>query len=92
MTRDREPPGTAVECKSCHAMIVWTRTERRKAMPCDVAPSPKGTFFLFRRADCIEAIYHTSKHASAAKARERGQAKHEAHWATCVTASQHRKS
>ena len=44
--RRRNPPGTVTECKSCSALIVWTRTEHGKKMPCDMSPSADGQFYL----------------------------------------------
>lgn len=91
MTRGRNPPGTAVDCKSCGAPMVWAISEKGKPIPCDVKPAEKGSLFLFRRPDKIEAIYYLSKHPSAVRARARGQAKHLAHWATCPRAEQYRR-
>lgn len=85
-----QPPGTAVECKSCGALIVWTVTTKGKAMPCDVSGSVHGKFFLFRRADKIEAIHINADHPSAEVARQRGQQPHQSHFATCPHADQHR--
>jgi hypothetical protein len=83
MTGSKKPPGTASECRNCQAPIVWTRTEKGKAMPCDVAPSSDGTFFLFRRPDNIEAVYVHSDSDTARKARQRDQNTHHSHFKTC---------
>lgn len=90
MTRDA--PGTACECRSCRALIVWTRTERGKTMPCDVAPSEDGQFFLFRRATFVEAVHINSVSKSAQVAHERKQGRHHSHFSTCPNADQHRRA
>lgn len=94
MTRQREPAGTATECRSCKALIVWTKTEKGKLMPCDVGPSEDGKFHLFRRGGpggYIEAISVSSHHASVAVALERNQKRHNSHFSTCPYADSHRK-
>jgi len=83
MTRPKDPPGTAKECRSCKALIVWCKTQKGKSMPCDVSPADDGTFFLFRRADHIEAIHLKSSHPSAEAARARGDKTYTSHFSTC---------
>lgn len=91
MTRVKDPPGTAKECRSCKALVVWTKTERGKPMPCDVAPSKDGSFYLFRKSDRIDAVHVRSSDPRAARAMDRGQNKHESHFSTCPNAAQHRR-
>lgn len=88
MTRVKDPPGTAKECRSCKATIVWTLTEKGKSMPCDVTPTTQGTFYLFRRADHIAAVHIDS--GAAATARKRGDKRYTSHFSTCPNAKQHR--
>lgn len=88
MTSKKDPPGTASECRSCKALIVWCLTEKGKRMPCDVSPKTDGTFFLFKRDDHILAVHHQA--ASAHLARQRGDKKYSSHFSTCPNAAQHR--
>lgn len=89
MTRERSDTG---DCRSCSAPIIWTKTRRGKAMPCDLKPVEDGDFFLFRRSGHIEAVHVRSQHPSAAKAHERKQDRFKSHFATCPQAGQHRRS
>jgi len=92
MIPQKNPPGTIVECKSCKLLIVWTRTEKGKSMPCDAGPHESGQFYLFRRKGFIEALFYKSKHPSVYKAKDRFQKLHNSHFATCPNAAMHRKS
>ncbi len=92
MTRAKDPPGTAKECRSCKQLIVWTTTKNGKSMPCDVEPSEKGTFFLFRVEDRIDAVHEFSKDdPRCGRAWDRDQKKHASHFSTCPNAAEHRK-
>ena len=93
MTRRNDPPGTPAKCKSCDRAIVWAQTEKGKMMPVDLAPAhhKQGKFYLFRRADRIEAIHIQSKHDSAYGARQRTDKVYTSHFSTCPNADQHRR-
>jgi len=88
--RTREEPGTAKECRSCKALIVWAKSARGSNMPMDVSPDPKGDFFLFRKEDRIEAVHYAERSTRAEAARNRGDKKYTCHFATCPNASKHR--
>jgi len=79
------------ECRSCEAAIVWTITASGKKMPCDVAPSEEGEFFLFRVGNDIESENIKSQSDRCTRAHDRGQKRHACHFATCPNADQHRK-
>ena len=89
--KERPPPGTPQECRTCKRPIVWVVTEAGKAMPCDLEPSETGQFYLFRRSDRIEAIHERSRHGSVAKALQRGQQLYTSHFTTCPAGGGHRK-
>jgi hypothetical protein len=89
-TEPKPAPGTATECRSCKAPIVWTRTAKGKSMPCDLQPSDAGTFYLFRRPDVIEAVYSASTDPRVEKAKARGDKRYVSHFSSCPQAAQHR--
>ena len=91
-TKPKDPPGTARECRSCKALIVWVKTAKGKSMPCDVGPREDGTFYLFRTLTEIQAVHIDSKEPRAQRANERGDKRFTSHFSTCVNAAQHRKS
>lgn len=91
MSDHKDPPGTAKECRSCNALIVWTTTSKGKPMPCDVSPSAEGTFYLFRLPDRIDAVHVDGADPRAARAKARGDKRYTSHFATCPNAAQHRK-
>lgn len=88
--REKEPPGTAKECKSCKALIVWAKSANGKPMPMDVTPDEQGEFYLFRRPDCIEAVHQRERSTRAESARQRGDKRYTCHFATCPNAADHR--
>jgi len=87
----RAPPGTAVECRSCKRLIVWTRTSKGKLMPMDVAPAADGKFFMFRVRDAIDAVYADGDDPRVAKALERGDKRYQSHYVSCPHGDQWRK-
>jgi hypothetical protein len=86
----RQEPGTATECRSCQALIVWAKSANGKSMPMDVEPDAEGQFFLFRKEDCIDAVHQTERSTRAEGARQRGDKKYTCHFATCPNAAEHR--
>lgn len=85
-------PGRTSKCRSCDAEIVWASTEKGKVMPCNLEPDPEnGTFFLFRRPDKIEAVFHKSNSRSGEAGRSKALKLYSSHFSTCTSASNHRK-
>lgn len=63
-------------CRSCHAEIIWAKTESGKAMPLDAKPEKR--FILFPGPDGNEdEAVAVDTYVS--------------HFATCPNANQHRK-
>jgi hypothetical protein len=92
MTRRKDPPGTASECRSCKALIIWAKTEKGKNLPVDVDTSKDGEWFIvINKAEYrVDAIFHKSQRARAWV--DGGAPRHKAHWATCPNANQHRRA
>lgn len=73
-------------CSSCHAPIIWAKTQKGKPMPLDAEPSEKGNIVL---TDGV-AVYLT-KEALAHVPPAPGERRYVSHFATCVDAAKFRR-
>jgi hypothetical protein len=72
-------------CSSCHAEILWKKTDRGKSIPLDKEPVEDGNIRINgAHADVLSALELTA-------AREDGELLHKSHFATCPNARKHRK-
>lgn len=81
-TFNRQPPGTATECRSCGQLVVWATTRRGKRMPLDVQPDAAGKFKMLRHGDDLFAI-HIRDSGPMAKRLPQDATTHTAHFETC---------
>ena len=73
------------ECRSCHAPIIWTWTDKGGKAPMDAQPSPAGTFSIGWTTD------HPGPHSWYVPADLRnGELLHTNHFATCPDAESYR--
>lgn len=72
-------------CHSCGEPIVWCRTETGKRMPVNVEPVTEGNLVLIPGP--LPEVRSASRGG-----REPGQLLYVSHFATCKTASRHRKA
>ena len=68
-------------CRSCHASVIWTETEKGKKMPVDAERVPNGNIEL-REGNPPIAVYAKADGASK---------RYISHFVTCPQAKQHRK-
>jgi hypothetical protein len=69
-------------CRSCHAAIIWTETEKGKKMPVDAEPALNGNIDLWTSGDKVTAAY---------TAMDAGTKRYISHFVTCPNADKHRK-
>ena len=84
MTRKKDPPGTAKECRDCEALVFWAKTSTGKFMPLDVSPSPKGDFYCWKQTEHILALNVKSRENKCVDARlDPSRNKYTCHFETC---------
>jgi hypothetical protein len=81
-----------VECRSCHGLIVWARTEAGKRMPLDAEPDETANVLLERDLTGLQIPRATVFRAGVRVVAERpGTSVHRSHFATCPFAATHRR-
>lgn len=80
-------PFPVEDCRSCHNPVIWTKTERGKAMPVDAEPSKDGTVSLRWAHDATTVLSTVPKPHLAFGRRDL----HKSHFATCKDAGAWRR-
>lgn len=71
-------------CRSCRAIIFWTKWASGKKMPVDYKPVPDGNLVIRRLPSCILVQFWKEEYGDALP-------RYTSHFATCPDAQQHRK-
>jgi hypothetical protein len=80
---ERQRRAAAKKCKTCHAPVIWAKTEAGKWMPLDYDEHEGGNVFLFLNGKC--------KLGRQEDATPQFATRHFSHFATCPDAAKHRQ-
>lgn len=77
----------AAECRSCHAAVIWARTEAGKPMPIDAEPRPDGNLIIVGTLEGSPLV----KVDPPGLFDDPSTARYVSHFATCPNADEHRR-